>query len=173
MEESSGAAASDAAKALELPRSMTARPSSESGQPAPKYPKTPKTATRHSDPAVAWAEHANRKRSPKAGFVLDSRRENGREAAKLDWRDRAPKVVSSRSVTASSGGSGRFGRAVTAPAFAGENLISSPVRRVGRVDEADAVQWHLALRRRCPSIIASAEEYDDDLVRLCRLSAGL
>ena len=34
-------------------------------------------------------------------------------------------------------------------------------------------QLRLAVRRRCPSIVASAGEYDDDLVRLCRNSAGL
>jgi hypothetical protein len=29
------------------------------------------------------------------------------------------------------------------------------------------------LKRRCPSILAGAGEYDEDLVRLCQLSAHL
>jgi len=69
----------------------------------------------------------------------------------------------------SAGGDG-LGRALP---FAGQSRAFSASRVAGRVNEADVVQWRLALKRRCPSIIASADEYDEDLVRLCRTSVGL
>jgi hypothetical protein len=50
---------------------------------------------------------------------------------------------------------------------------AKPDATLASLNGSQGAPWRLALRRRCPSIIASSEEYDDDLVRLCRLPGAL
>jgi hypothetical protein len=163
-----GAAEADVEKSLQPASSMRAPFSSEDGQSEPKVRTT--VAGPHSKSAVGRAHAADPKRSPAIGFAPHSTREKV-TGTSLDGRDHAPKIVASKRMTARTGESGRSGRA---PTFVDEkNRPLSSIRTAVSESEAQGVQWRLSLRRRCPSIIASSDEYDDDLVRLCRLSAGL
>jgi hypothetical protein len=164
-----GAAEADVGKSLQPAPSMAAPFSSEDGQPEPKDRAT--VAEPHSKSAVGRAHAADPKRSPAIGFAPHSTREKVTGTMRLDGRDHAPKIVASKRMTGRTGESGRSGRA---PTFVDEkNRPLSSIRTAVSESEAQGVQWRLSLRRRCPSIIASSDEYDDDLVRLCRLSAGL
>ena len=164
-----GAAEAGVGKSLQPAPSVTAPFSSEDGQPEPKVPTT--VAASHSKSAVGGAHAADAKRSSAIGFAPHSTGEKVTVAMRLDGRGHAPKIGASKRMTARTGESGRSG---SAPTFVDEkNRTLSSIRTAVSQSEAQRVQWRLALRRRCPSIIASADEYDDDLVRLCRLSAGL
>jgi hypothetical protein len=97
-------------------------------------------------------------------------KENITKALTFDRRHHAPKIANNRHAPVRSSEGTSYSRAAIMPALAGGKLAPR-MATAGSTDETTS--WSLALRRRCPSIITSAEEYDDDLVRLCRLSGGL
>jgi hypothetical protein len=100
----------------------------------------------------------------------DLMKENITKALTFDRRHHTPKIAINRHAPARFSEGTSYGRAAIMPALAGGKLASR-MATAGSTDETTS--WSHALRRRCPSIITSAEEYDDDLVRLCRLSGGL
>jgi hypothetical protein len=51
--------------------------------------------------------------------------------------------------------------------------IGISARSVASLKGPEAVQWRLSLKRRCPSILETSAEYDEEVVWLCRVSASL
>jgi len=137
---------------------------------APRKP--PSSATivpaGHSESTAGRPVLKNGRRSPPP-FVT---KENITRALAFDRLHHRPKLVASRHAPAMVAEGTFYGRAAIPPAFAGGKLASW-MTRTESTDETRGMSWSVALRRRCPSIVASADEYDDDLVRLCRLSVGL
>ncbi|SEF15624.1 Cell pole-organizing protein PopZ [Rhizobiales bacterium GAS191] len=101
-----------------------------------------------------------------------------------------------RAIAVGAGAAGKGGRWVSQPGGFGSN--GSSARAIGGLSSSgedgghgagkgnrpgrsvtsvaslygrEGAQWRPALKRRCPSILESSAEYDDDLVWLCRVSA--
>lgn len=129
---------------------------------------TPNMTTTHPKPPTARVGVSQSKRIENAR--LASHPMKAKSTIDREARKRAPSVASRRDAARQSGKADSY-RVVTSPV--GESHPhSAPATQVSATMMPGA-QWRLALRRRCPSIVASAVEYDDDLVQLCRRSAGL
>jgi hypothetical protein len=81
-------------------------------------------------------------------------------------------------VTVSKAGTGSIGGPSSSSKRGGRDTetgkgIGISAASVASLHRSEGVQWRLTLKRRCPSILESSAEYDDEVVWLCRVSAGL